>query len=182
MNHVLHSPTSVIHVIVALFSLATGTWLLLSRKGTQQHRWLGYSYTVCMVLVNLTAFRLYYLFGHFGIVHVGATVSLLTLTGGIIAAVYRPANWLLWHYRLMSGSVTGLYAAGLVESTYRLFPATYFWEVCLGVSGLVFGVGVWLIGRNQWSVVNRLNAFLLFKAYKRHDPMSVKNPRYSEVQ
>ncbi len=149
MNQILHSPTSVFHVSVALLAVGFGTGVLLFRKGTPRHRRVGYGYVVCMVLVNLTAFRLFYLFGDFGIVHVGAIASLLMLSGGISMAVYRPVNWLVWHYRLMSASVTGLYAAGLVESTYRLFPALFFWPVCLGVSGGVFALGAYLIGRYE---------------------------------
>lgn len=149
MELILRSPISTFHVAVALLSVVLGTWMLLTRKGTAAHRRVGYAYAVCMVMVNLTAFQLYHLFGRFGIVHVGAIVSLLTVIGGISVAVYRPVNWQRWHYRLMSASVTGLYAAGLVESVYRLFPATWFWGVCLGVSGLVFAVGAYLIGRHQ---------------------------------
>ena len=160
MNHILHSPVSVLHVSLALLSVVAGTWLLLTRKGTLQHRRVGYGYTVGMVGVCLTAFRLYYLFGHFGIVHVGALASLLLVTGGVGVAIYRPVNWLLWHYRLMSASVTGLYAAGLVESMYRLFPAAYFWPVCLGLSGVVFAVGVYWIGRynkaSEWTVFKHI--------------------------
>lgn len=148
MNHILHAPISVLHVCLALLSVGTGTWLLLTKKGTRQHRRVGYVYTLCMVGVCLTAFRLYYLFGHFGIVHVGALASLLLLTGGIGVAIQRPVNWLTWHHWCMSASVTGLYAAGIVESTYRMFPANYFWFVCLGLSGMVFGTGAWLIRRN----------------------------------
>ncbi len=147
MNHILHSPISVLHVGLALLSVVTGTGLLLAPKGTQGHRHIGYVYTLCMVGVNATAFQLYYLFGHFGIVHVGAVVSLLVLTLGMGAAWLRPVNWLLWHYRLMGASVTGLYAAGLVESTYRLFPAGFFWPISLGVPALVFTLGAWLIRR-----------------------------------
>lgn len=156
MNSILHSPISLVHVIMALLAVGLGTGLLLTRKGTARHQRLGYLYAVCMILVNLTAFRLYYLFGHFGIVHVGALLSLATLAGGIGVAMYRPANWLVWHYRFMGASVTGLYAAGLVESTYRFFPGLYFWPVCLGVSGLVFSIGAFLIGRFEQANVVKL--------------------------
>lgn len=160
MNPILHSPISLVHVIVALLAVGLGTGLLLTRKGTARHRQLGYIYAGCMMLVNLTAFRLYYLFGHFGIVHVGALLSLGTLVGGIGMAIGRPANWLVWHYRFMGASVTGLYAAGLVESTYRFFPAPFFWPVCLGVSGLVFSIGAWLIGRYEQEHVVKMTKIM----------------------
>lgn len=157
LTALLHTPVSVVHVLAALLSLFLGTGLLLTQKGTRRHRLAGYTYTVSMLLVNSTAFRLYYLFGHFGIVHVGAVGSLLMLSGGIGVAMVKRPGWLLWHYWLMGASVTGLYAAGLVESLYRFFPAAYFWPVCLGLSLGVFLTGVGLMWLFQDSGKRSLN-------------------------
>jgi hypothetical protein len=109
--------------------------------------------------VLLTAFRIYTLFGRFGLVHWGAVGSAGALLLGVGAAVGRavvPA-WLRWHYIGMGASVTGLYAAFIVESTYRLFPAAYFWWSTLGPGMVVLLLGSWLLYRRYpaWVVAYR---------------------------
>jgi len=151
MENILHTPVSVLHTLAALLAVILGTGVVAGRKGTPQHRRAGYAYVGCMLTVCGTAFGMYHLFGSFGIVHWGALGSLLTLLGGVgAAALKRPAHrWRAWHETLMGWSVTGLYAAGLVETTYRIFPPRYFWWICLGVSSLTFVVGGLLLHRRR---------------------------------
>lgn len=149
MHLVLHSTTSVVHMLAVLLTLVAGTWVVGSPKGTRRHRRLGWLYVASMGLLLLTAFRMYYLFGHFGIVHWGAVGSAGALLLGVGAAVGRahlPA-WQRWHYIGMGASVTGLYAALVVESTYRFFPAPYFWWSTLGPAGAVFMAGSLVLHR-----------------------------------
>jgi uncharacterized membrane protein len=143
MAPILHSVVSEVHVAAALLAMATGTYLVATSKGTPQHRWVGRAYVGSMAVLLLTAFRIYFLFGRFGIIHWGAVGSVLALAVGVGAAVLRPVvrGWLRWHYLGMGASVTGLYAAFLIESTYRFFPAAYFWWLTLGLAGVVFGTG-----------------------------------------
>ncbi|WP_266365477.1 DUF2306 domain-containing protein [Tellurirhabdus rosea] len=147
MERILHTPVSGLHVTAALLAVFFGTTVVLLPKGTRRHRQLGYAYVASMLVVNGTAFGIYELFGHFGVVHWGAVMSLLTLTGGMgMAILKQPAkNWRFWHEALMGWSVTGLYAAGLVESTYRMFPAHYFWWVTMGLSAITFLTGGFLL-------------------------------------
>jgi hypothetical protein len=100
------------------------------------------------VLVG-TAFQIYHLFGHFGIVHWGAIGSVVTLLVGLGSVCLRNTlqSWLQWHYVGMGASLTGLYAAFAVESTYRLFPPSLFWWVTLGIANVIFGTGGWLLYR-----------------------------------
>ncbi|MGI4862753.1 MAG: hypothetical protein ACRYFZ_02445 [Janthinobacterium lividum] len=150
MASILHSSASVVHMLAVSLALATGTTTLLRAKGTAWHRRLGWLYVGSMGGVLLTAFRIYFLFGHFGIVHWGAVGSLLALGLGVGAAMCRPVlgAWLRWHYIGMGASITGLYAALVVESTYRLFPAAYFWWSTLGPASAVFFVGGVLLHRH----------------------------------
>lgn len=125
---ILHSFTSVVHLAAALTAMLTGTAVLLLPKGTAKHRRLGWVYVVSMAVLLITAFRIYALFGRFGIIHWGAVGSALTLLLGLLPIALRASlpSWLRWHYIGMGASVTGLYAAFLVESTYRIFPADWF--------------------------------------------------------
>jgi uncharacterized membrane protein len=143
MVPILHSAMSVVHLVAALLALVTGTYILAASKGTRQHRWVGRAYAGSMVVLLLTAFQIYFLFGHFGIIHWGAVGSVLALAVGIGAALLRSVvrSWLQWHYLGMGASVTGLYAAFIIESTYRFFPSAYFWWLTLGLAAVVFGTG-----------------------------------------
>ncbi|MGI4760429.1 MAG: hypothetical protein ACRYF0_06970 [Janthinobacterium lividum] len=138
------------HLVAALLALLAGTYILAVPKGTRWHRWVGRAYAGSMAVLLLTAFQIYFLFGRFGIVHLGALGSLFALAVGIGAAVLRPVgrNWLRWHYLGMGASVTGLYAAFIIESTYRFFPLAYFWWLTLGLAALVFGMGGVLLRRH----------------------------------
>jgi hypothetical protein len=101
------------------------------------------------VVVLWTAFRLYFLFGHFGIVHwgaVGSGLALLVGTGAVAGQRLVPA-WRQWHYLGMGASLTGVYATFVVESTYRFFPAAYFWWSTLGPGCIVLLLGAWLLHR-----------------------------------
>jgi uncharacterized membrane protein len=149
MASFIHSPVSVVHLLAVLLALATGTAVLLTPKGTLSHRRLGWAYVGSMSITLLTAFQIYFLFGHFGIVHWGAIASVAALLLGTGAAVFRSVvvGWLRWHYFGMGASVTGLYAALVVESTYRFFPAAYFWWSTLGPASAIFLAGGLLLYR-----------------------------------
>jgi uncharacterized membrane protein len=149
MAPILHSAVSEVHLVAALLALVTGTYILATPKGTRRHRWVGRVYVGSMVVLLLTAFQIYFLFGRFGIIHWGAVGSVLALAAGIGAALLRSVvrSWLRWHYLGMGASVTGLYAAFIIESTYRFFPSVYFWWLTLGLAAVVFGTGSVLLRR-----------------------------------
>lgn len=150
MMGILHSLVSVVHLVAVLVALVAGTLVVYRPKGTRGHRRLGRLYVGSMTVVLLTAFGIYSLFGRFGIIHWGAVASILVLLLGMSAVWRRPrlAGWLHWHYLGMGASVTSLYAALVVESTYRFFPGTYFWWSTLGPAGVVFVAGAILLHRH----------------------------------
>jgi uncharacterized membrane protein len=138
------------HLAATLIALLTGTYSLLTPKGTPRHRYLGLAYVGSMSLVLGTAFCIYTLFGRFGIVHwgaVGSGVALLVGAGSVaLRSVVR--RWRQWHYMGMGASVMSLYAALAGESTYRLLPATYFWWSTLGPASIVLVIGILLLYQN----------------------------------
>jgi hypothetical protein len=103
-----------------------------------------------MAVLLLTAFQIYFLFGRFGIIHWGAVGSVVVLLAGLGAVWLRPAgyDWRRWHYLGMGASVVGLYAAFLIESTYRFFPLAWFWWLTLGLAAGVFSAGGMLLHRH----------------------------------
>lgn len=149
--HEFHSYTllSWVHIASALIAMVLGVVVLLRRKGDRRHVRLGYAYTVSMILVNVTAFGLYRLFGHFGPFHVAAIISLLTLLAGLRAVIRKPrrTDWLVNHLTYMYWSVIGLYAAFFSELMVRLpLGATFAWSVGLA-TGVVIFLGFFLQGR-----------------------------------
>jgi len=157
MEGMLHTPVSGLHLAAALLAVVLGGLILWLPKPVRLHRQLGAAYSLCMLVVSGTALQIFELFGRFGIVHWGAVVSLGLLAGGIGLAIWRPRriDWRFGHRVLMGASVTGLVAAGLVESTYRLVPRAYFWEYCLGVPFFTFLIGGLLLFRKQTKVYTR---------------------------
>jgi uncharacterized membrane protein len=146
----LYEISSRAHIICALSALLFGLCVMLTRKGTRLHKQLGYAYFCNMLGLNLSAFFIYRLTGHFGPFHAAALASFITLIVGFIPAYLRLPNgrWLELHYEFMNWSYVGLVAAGVSEALTRL-PSSPFWlAVALG-SLIVFVVGGVLIARGR---------------------------------
>lgn len=137
MNIYFSGTLGIVHTLFAVLAMVSGLWVVFLPKGGVKHRQLGYVYVGAMVLMLLTAFGIYKLFGGFGVFHGLAIVSFLTLIFGMYPALKRGPNWLALHYRLMSWSVAGLYAAFVAEVAVRFFPRAYF--------GLIAGLGSFIV-------------------------------------
>ena len=94
--------------------------------------------------LNATAMSIYRLLGGFGPFHLAALVSLVTLIGGITAALRRRPGWAVRHYRWMTWSYVGLLAAAVSEVGTRM-PGAPFWGAVLLASAVVIGAGGHLI-------------------------------------
>lgn len=137
-----------LHTACALVALGSGAAVLLRRKGTRVHRRMGWIYVASMLALNGTALMIYRLFGGFGPFHAAAIASLVTVVAGIVPAVRRrPASWLDHHYRWMTWSYVGLWAAAVSEVATRT-PGLGFWWAVLAGTVAVLGVGATLIRRN----------------------------------
>jgi hypothetical protein len=153
------SGIGVIHFIASVFALIFGTWILVSEKGTQSHRKIGYLYAFSMLVLIATAFMIYHLFGRFGVFHILAIVSLVTLLIGMIPAVLRkPKNWFALHFSFMYWSVFGLYAAFMAEMAVRLpiktiltSPKMFFTAVTIAtVATMLIGEIIFLKNKKKW--------------------------------
>lgn len=144
------------HTSAATAALVLGTFVFPMIKGTRLHKVLGYCYAAALLTTNVTAFGLYHLTGHFGMFHIAAIVSFLTLLAGLIPVItHRPRkSWLTLHYKYTSWSYVGLLAAALSEAAVRL-PRAPFWPAVAFGSAIFFGVGGWLITRMKDRTVTR---------------------------
>lgn len=141
-----------IHLSASIVALISGTAVLVSRKGTRRHRLIGYIYVISMVLLLLTAFALYRLFGGFGVFHVAAVISSITIIGGVWPAVRRRSpKWILHHFAWMYWSVLGLYAAFASELLTRLPETPFFGMVGLATGAIMFSGGMmWRKYKRIW--------------------------------
>ncbi|MEX3816235.1 DUF2306 domain-containing protein [Paraburkholderia sp. BR13439] len=108
------------HIATAIFSVILGTAVLLAKKGTPRHKWLGRFWAVAMLATSLSSFDIRELSpGHFSWVH---GLSLLTIVslGRAIWAI-RQGN-IRGHQLAMRGSLIGLVMAGIaaVATPHRL--------------------------------------------------------------
>lgn len=148
-----------LHTVLAVGALAAGAWNLATRKGTRRHRQMGYVYAASMGGMLLTSFFIFELFGGFGVFHVMALLSGVTLGVGLYFPLRRQRhpNWIEHHYFWMSYSYVGLVMAGgshlfgLVPGVPWLGQAFLFW-------GLPYLAGSALIYRFRRRVLGQMRA------------------------
>lgn len=146
-----------IHLYAAITALIAGTFVLFTRKGTRNHKRIGYLYTMAMIILLVTAFMLYSLFGGWGIFHWAAVISSATLAAGMMPIMTRKPEkfYLALHLGFMYWSVMGLYAAFFAETLVRMpdiaffdgSPDPIFYHI---VSGCLIGtmvIGTWFFIR-----------------------------------
>jgi uncharacterized membrane protein len=121
MENIVKDTTGFIHLAASVLALITGLYVLIAKKGTKTHKQVGYTYALAMLTVNLTAFMIYRLYGRFGIFHVFAIISSVTLFAGLYPVIIRKSeDYLIKHFRSMYWSVIGLYCAFMAEIFSRL--------------------------------------------------------------
>ena len=153
------STLGVVHVTFSLIALGAGAVVVMNTKGTRWHRTFGHIYATSMVGLIVTAFLIYDLTGNFGPFHVAASLSAVTLVGGLYHVLARRPryNWIARHAAWMSWSYIGLIAALVAESLTRfVMPRavpfleeqalwSVFWGLVVVASFGVMVVGWWLV-------------------------------------
>lgn len=157
MNNLTSGLTGSFHLFVSILAMITGVMVLCMQKGTKTHKQIGYVYVVAMVLVNLTAFMIYRLFGGLGIFHFFAIVSLLTLFAGMYPILKRTGkNYIYRHFIFMYWSVVGLYCAFCAEVLTRT-PSLLNIQNSWRLFSILTGVSILIV---------MLIATFVFKKYK----------------
>lgn len=151
-----HDSIGLIHLISACIALVVGTFVLISQKGTRKHKKVGYIYFASMLILNVTAFMIYRLFGGFGIFHFAAIVSLVTLIAGMLPIYFKSKNWLIQHFSFMYWSVMGLYAAFASEVLTRVPEAPFFGMVGIATGLIMITASIiFRKKKNEW--MNQFN-------------------------
>ena len=157
MNTLTSGLTGTIHLIVSIIAMISGMMVLCRPKGTKGHKQVGYLYVVAMLLVNLTAFMIYRLFGGFGIFHFFAIVSLLTLLAGMYPILTRKGrHYIFKHFNYMYWSVVGLYCAFCAELLTRI-PLFFSLQNSWKLFSFLVGISIFIV---------MLIATLILKKYK----------------
>lgn len=154
MEHFVGDTYGFIHLISSIVALITGTLVLIIKKGTIQHKRIGYIYVISMVLLLLTSFMIYRLFNGWGIFHYTTIASLLTISLGMIPVwTKKPTNnWKYMHFSFMYWSVIGLYSAFAAEVLTRVPDSSF-----LGIVWISFGIIIlagsvfFRVNKSKWS-------------------------------
>lgn len=148
MHSIVYSTWGLVHLLAALVSLALGTAVLVRPKSGRLHKRLGYGYVGALVLMLVTCFGIYRQFQGFGIFHVAAVLSALTLVAGMVPVLRRRPHrsWRQLHAGFMYGSVLELYVALVAEVLVRV-PGLSFWEVAALSTATVALPGAAWLGR-----------------------------------
>lgn len=152
-NNFITSPIGFIHFISSMIALLLGTIILFDSKGTKRHRLIGRLYGITMLIVLITAFSTYNLFGKWGIFHWTAVISSVTMICGLVPIfTKKPSNnYLPLHYSFMYWSIMGIYGAFVSETLVRMpkvvvesgFPNKIFYNMIGVGTALVMGLGVY---------------------------------------
>ena len=135
-----------IHTIAAVIALITGSSVLYRQKGTRLHIRTGRIYGLAMLIVCATSFMIFRVHGTFGVLHVFAILSTITLLLGMLPLyLKRPTNYFLHHLSWMYWSVIGLYCAFAAEIFTRL-PMILNVKNSYGLFYLLIGISSGFVG------------------------------------
>ncbi len=163
MKYFVNGPIGLTHLVFSIASLITGLQILVTKKGTKQHTRVGYIYSVSLIILNLTAFMIYNLYGKFGIFHWLAVMSCLVLFTGLYPVITKKGkNYILTHFTFMYWSVIGLYSAFMAELFSRLpkiilteagEPMTVFYKFAGFGIAIVMTIGIYFFVkyRPKWA-------------------------------
>lgn len=155
MYNFVHNDLGMVHLLAAFLATVTGTLVLGMRKGTRKHKQVGYVYVFAMAVLNVTALFIYTLNGSFGIFHVGAILSGLTVLGGMMPVIKKQKGALYRHLAFMYWSVIGLYAAFASETLTRI-PDTPFYGMVGVATGVIMFLGALAYVKLRKNWVKRL--------------------------
>lgn len=155
MENLVGDNIGLIHLISGMFAVFFGGLVLTLRKGTKQHRQIGYLYVISMIILILTSFGIYRLFGKFGIFHFFSIVATASLLLGMIPMLKkkRTSKDYKTHFTRMYFSVVGLYAAFAAESFVRIPKLGTFWTVVAWSFIIVVATSIFIFIKKQkeWS-------------------------------
>jgi uncharacterized membrane protein len=140
MNTLIGDNFGLIHLLSGIAAILLGGAVLLLKKGTRLHKKVGYLYVASMVVLIVSSFAIYRLFGKFGVFHYLSLVATFSLVAGMLPMfkkVRTPKDYKT-HFTRMYWSVVGLYAAFAAESFVRVPKLGSFWQIVAWSFVLIF--------------------------------------------
>ncbi len=136
------------HVLAAFSALVVGAAVLLLPKGTNSHRVIGIVYVLVLVVVNVAALSLHRE-NTFGVFHILAVVSLITIAVGLSPLLLgrRSEVIIVTHAYCMTWSYAGLVAAGLGQLAAAVGQDVGAWVVPVVIGTALSISGVVIFGR-----------------------------------
>ena len=108
------------HIFLALIALVIGAMNLLSKKGTNKHKLIGWFWIIFMGYVSISSFWIKELNeGQYSWIHL---LSIITILSSIIAIKLR---YIKIHSIFMISTYAGLFIAGIFTLLPRRFIANY---------------------------------------------------------
>jgi uncharacterized membrane protein len=146
MENLVGDNVGLAHFISGIFAVIFGGFVLALKKGTKIHRQIGYLYVISMLILIITSFGIYRLFGKFGVFHFFSIVATTSLLLGMVPMMKktRTAKDYKTHFTRMYFSVVGLYAAFAAESFVRIPKLGTFWFVVAWSFVLVVGLSIYI--------------------------------------
>ena len=145
-----------IHTAASVLALISGGTIFFMAKGTPQHKKMGYVYSVSMLIVLVTSFFIFDLFGQFGVYHALSIVSFVTLMIALAFPIFgrKNKNWIEHHMIWMGYSYVGLVMAG-GSHLFSVFPE---WSPTIRMIlfwGLPYAIGSYLIFTKKKGVIKK---------------------------
>lgn len=144
IEHLQSHPLGLVHLLTALAAMLFGAAVMISRKGTRNHRWMGRGYLAMMLGLNVTALLNYELYGRFGPFHWMVLASLATVIAGYAPTWHKGPGWIYRHAYFMAWSYIGLMAAAVAEVASRV-PGWSFGPSVVISSVIVIFAGIWMM-------------------------------------
>lgn len=123
----IHSAEGVFHLTASLLGLLSGTYLLIAKKGSKAHWFIGRIFGFSLIIVNLSALFIYdFNDGRIGPFHYLIPVSLFFLIYGWLPMLKKKKSpkFMNRHIVGMIGASLGLWAAGATEYYFRELVTT----------------------------------------------------------
>jgi uncharacterized membrane protein len=123
------TPIVLTHAIAAGSAVVVGGTALAARKGTSQHRLLGRTWVVLMLIAVITSFAIK-THGHYSWIHILSIVALTSLAASIFAVVRG-------NIRAHQRGMRGLYVSLVVAGIFTLLPGRQLGYLVWHAVGLV---------------------------------------------
>ncbi len=116
-------------------------------KNSSYHKKTGYAYLASMAVMMVTAFGIYRQYGRFGIFHVAAILTSVTVLASMIPVWSKQPKyqWLHLHYSFIYLSVMELYIALVAEFLIRIPAATFILVATLSSASVLIPGGILFI-------------------------------------